>query len=117
MGMTFEDLEVYEVYKFVEVDGEFIFLHYFETHKQYVPEGKVAKTAGMVSVKPDGLKIVESWSSTCKVGIGDLGAVRMANASGMSVWFEYGDKWVPPITELPDYLKELQKKIDEEEAR
>lgn len=67
----------------------------------------------MVGVRPDGLKIVECWSSTCKAGIGDLGAIRMANALNTPVWFDCGPKWVPPITELPDYLKELQK--DEEE--
>jgi len=107
--MKFEELKTWECYKFVEVDGEFIFLTTFETHINKVPKGKKAQSAGMIAVYEDGLKIVDSYSTSCKVGIGDLDAIRMANKLNVPVWFEHGEKWVPPITKLPKWLKKSQK--------
>ena len=107
--MKFKELDVAQTYKFIEVNGEFEFFPIWQSHSGHAAGRKVA-SAGMIGTKAtleEGLKIVDSYSMTLKVGIGDLGAIRMANKLGVPVWFEHGEKWKPPITidKIPDYMK------------
>jgi len=88
--LTADQLESWEAYKFVRVNGQYRFLHlglHCDTHKSLVQPGETAESAGTISlISDDEWKFLDTFSTSLKVGVKEDDEERLLGRSPKREW-------------------------------